>query len=153
MFPAVVKVIEQIRAEEGKKFSLDKVNLVELKQGTGIFRALLRQMKEHDRENTEHISNSKRAAVMLLSGYTGLQDSLLKKSVKNSPLYALADSVQINMPVARPRLKTTLQPSNNSFRLQAMRLFRKEIVDGDITPDLEKYTRWTGDLLRSNLSA
>lgn len=84
MSPAVAKAIEQMMAEQGDKFSLDKVNLAELERRTGISRARLRRMKEHDFENAEHASRGKRATVTLLSGYTGLLDSLLKNGVTNS---------------------------------------------------------------------
>lgn len=47
MSPVVAKAIEQMMAEQGDKFSLEKVNLAELKRRTGISRARLRRMKEH----------------------------------------------------------------------------------------------------------
>lgn len=84
MSPAVAKAIEEIMAEQGDKFSLEKINLAELERRTGISRAKLRRMKEHDFENTEHASKGKRAAATLLSGYTGLLDGLLKSGVTNS---------------------------------------------------------------------
>ena len=84
MSPAVAKAIEQMMAEQGDKFALDKVNLAELERHTGISRARLRRMKEHDFENAELASRGKRATVTLLSGYTGLLDSLLKNGVTNS---------------------------------------------------------------------
>ena len=36
MSPVVAKAIEQMMAEQGDKFSLEKVNLAELKRRTGI---------------------------------------------------------------------------------------------------------------------
>ena len=48
MCPAVAEAIEQMMAEQGDKFSLEKANLAELECRTGIFRARLRRMKEHD---------------------------------------------------------------------------------------------------------
>lgn len=47
MSPAVAKAIEQMMAEQGDKFSLEKINLVELERRTGISRAILRRIKEH----------------------------------------------------------------------------------------------------------
>ena len=44
MSPVVAKAIEQMMAEQGDKFSLEKVNLAELKRRTGISRARLRRM-------------------------------------------------------------------------------------------------------------
>ena len=56
MNPDVAKVIEQMMAEQGDDFSLEKVNLAELERRTGISRAKLRRMKEHDFEDAEHAS-------------------------------------------------------------------------------------------------
>ena len=53
MSPAVAKAIEQMMVEQGDKFSLEKVNLAELERRTGISRARLRRMKEHDFEDAE----------------------------------------------------------------------------------------------------
>ena len=51
MSPAVAKAIEQMMAEQGDKFSLEKINLAELERRTGISRARLRRMKEHGFED------------------------------------------------------------------------------------------------------
>ncbi|OUO25803.1 hypothetical protein B5F88_19320 [Flavonifractor sp. An306] len=71
MSPVVAKAIEQMMAEQGDKFSLEKVNLAELKRRTGISRARLRRMKEHGFEDTEHATKCRKASTTLLSGYTG----------------------------------------------------------------------------------
>lgn len=77
MLPAVAEVIEQMMAEQGDEFSLERINLAELERRTGISRARLRRMKEHDFESTEHASKGKKASTTLLSGYTGILDGLL----------------------------------------------------------------------------
>ena len=84
MSPAVAKAIEQMMAEQGDKFSLEKVNLAELERRTGISRARLRRMKEHGFEDTEHAAKGRKASTTLLSGYTGILDGLLKVGVTNS---------------------------------------------------------------------
>lgn len=84
MLPAVAEVIEQMMAEQGDEFSLERINLAELERRTGISRARLRRMKEHDFESTEHASKGKKASTTLLSGYTGILDGLLKAGVTNS---------------------------------------------------------------------
>ena len=84
MSPAVAKAIEQMMVEQGDKFSLEKVNLAELERRTGISRARLRRMKEHDFEDAEHASKGRKASTTLLSGYTGILDGLLKAGVTNS---------------------------------------------------------------------
>ena len=72
MSPVVAKAIEQMMAEQGDKFSLEKVNLAELERRTGISRARLRRMKEHGfDEDTEHAAKGRKASTTLLSGYTG----------------------------------------------------------------------------------
>ena len=75
MSPAVAKAIEQMMVEQGDKFSLEKVNLAELERRTGISRARLRRMKEHDFEDAEHASKGRKASTTLLSGYTGIPES------------------------------------------------------------------------------
>ena len=84
MSPAVAKAIEQMMAEQGDKFSLEKINLAELERRTGISRARLRRMKEHGFEDTEHAAKGRRASTTLLTGYTGILDGLLKAGVTNS---------------------------------------------------------------------
>lgn len=84
MSPVVAKAIEQMMAEQGDKFSLEKVNLAELKRRTGISRARLRRMKEHGFEDTEHAAKGRKASTTLLSSYTGILDGLLKNGVTNS---------------------------------------------------------------------
>ena len=85
MSPVVAKAIEQMMAEQGDKFSLEKVNLAELERRTGISRARLRRMKEHGfDEDTEHAAKGRKASTTLLSGYTGILDGLLKNGVTNS---------------------------------------------------------------------
>ena len=81
MNPAVAKAIEQMMAEQGDQFSLEKINLAELERRTGISRAKLRRMKGHNFEDTV---KGRKAATTLLSGYTGILDSLLQSGVVNS---------------------------------------------------------------------
>ena len=69
MNPAVAEAIERMMAEQGDKFSLEKINLAELERRTGISRARLRHMKEHGFEETKHASKGRKAATTLLSGY------------------------------------------------------------------------------------
>lgn len=84
MAPSVAQAIEQMMAEQGDRFSLEKINLAELERRTGISRSRLRRMKEHDFEETEHASKGRKAPATLLSGYTGILDGLLKSGVTNS---------------------------------------------------------------------
>lgn len=45
MNPVVAEAIKQMMAEQGDKFSLEKINLADLGRRTGISRAKLRRMK------------------------------------------------------------------------------------------------------------
>lgn len=84
MNPVVAEAIKQMMAEQGDKFSLEKINLADLGRRTGISRAKLRRMKEHDLEDVQHALKGRKATTTLLSGYTGILDSLLKAGVVNS---------------------------------------------------------------------
>ena len=84
MAPAVAKTIEQIIAEQGDKFSLEKINLAELERRTVVSRARLRRMKKHSFEDTEHALKGRKVATTLLSSYTGILDSLLQSGAVNS---------------------------------------------------------------------
>lgn len=84
MNPAAAKVIDEMMAEQGAKFSLEKINLANLKHRSGIHRTKLRRMKERDFEETKHASKGRKAATTLLRGYTSILDGLLSESVANS---------------------------------------------------------------------
>ena len=84
MNPVVAEAIQQIMAEQGDKFSLEEINLADLGRRTGISRAKLRRMKEHDFEDVQHALKGRKATTTLLSGYTGILDGLLKAGIVNS---------------------------------------------------------------------
>ena len=84
MTPEVAKAIEEMMAEQGEMFSLEKVNLAELGRRTGLSRQKLRRMKAHNFEDTQHAAKGRKSPVTLLSGYTGLLDGLLRNGVTNS---------------------------------------------------------------------
>lgn len=84
MSPALAKAIEEMRDEQGDKFSLEKINLAELERRTGISRAKLRRLKENGFAEKPHALKGRKAPTTLLSGYTGILDGLLKNGVVNS---------------------------------------------------------------------
>ena len=84
MTPEVAKAIEEMMAEQGERFSLEKVNLAELARRTGLSRQKLRRMKTHNFEDTQHAAKGRKSPATLLSGYTGLLDGLLRSGVTNS---------------------------------------------------------------------
>ena len=87
MTPEVAKAIEEMMAEQGEMFSLEKVNLAELARRTGLSRQKLRRMKAHNFEDTQHAAKGRKSPVTLLSGYTGLLDGLLRNCPQESCLY------------------------------------------------------------------
>ena len=83
-FDIVSRVLEDMKAEQGEKFNLEKVNLAELKRRTGLSRGKLRKMKRDGFKKKRHGSAGKRAQVTVLSGFTGVIDDYLRKDVANS---------------------------------------------------------------------
>ena len=71
MTPEVAKAIEEMMAEQGEMFSLEKVNLAELTRRTGLSRQKLRRMKAHNFEDTQHATKGRKSPVTLLSGLHG----------------------------------------------------------------------------------
>jgi transposase len=84
MNPIVAKAIEQMMAEQGEEFSLEKINLAELERRTGISRQKLRSMKANGFEDVPHAAKGRKSPATLLSGYTGILEALLKSGVSNS---------------------------------------------------------------------
>ena len=76
--------LEAMRLEVGDKFSLSKVNLAELGRRTGISRAKLRRLKSNGFVVTPHANTGRNVEHTVLTGYTGILDSLLSQGVSNS---------------------------------------------------------------------
>lgn len=83
-FDIVSRALEDMKAEQGEKFSLDSVNLAELKRRTGLSRGKLRKMKRDGFKRKQHGLIGTTAESTVLSGYTGFMDDCLRKGVKNS---------------------------------------------------------------------
>ena len=83
-FDIVSQALEDMKAEEGEKFSLEHVNLAELKRRTGISRGKLRKMKRDGFKRKAHGSAGKTVKATVLSGFTGVIDDFLRKDVSNS---------------------------------------------------------------------
>ncbi len=79
----LTQTIEQMKIEQAEKFDLQKINLSELERRTGITRAKLRRLKANDFIKP-HGDTGKKAAVTVLSGYTGVIDDLLRNNVTNA---------------------------------------------------------------------
>lgn len=80
----IAQALEEMKQELGNKFDPDTVNLAELERRTGITRAKLRKLKDNGFVDKPHGNFGRKAAVTVLSGYTGVVDALLINSVTNS---------------------------------------------------------------------
>jgi len=143
MNPAVAKAIEQMMVEQGEKFSLEKINLADLGRRTGISRAKLRRMKEHDFEDVQHALKGRKATTTLLSGYTGILDGLLKGGVVNS-VVCLSKLRKSGFTGGKSIVKEHI--ANHQHLVPAPRhaVEPQGTVDAAILPIPEKHFRWTG---------
>lgn len=80
----IAQTLNELKAEQGDKFSLDKVNLAELERRTGISRAKLRRIKASGFVDAPHALKGRKASRTLLTGFTGIIDSMLRKGITNS---------------------------------------------------------------------
>ena len=78
------KAIEEMKAETGEGFSLQKLNLSELERRCGVSRARLRRLKGNGFVFKPHGNTGKVSPQRGLTGYTGLLDSLLMNGITNS---------------------------------------------------------------------
>ncbi len=82
--PIIAQAIEEMKAEQGKNFSLEQINLAELGRRTGLSRAKLRRLKENGFKDMPHGLIGHRPSATVLSGYSGLLDKLLQNGISNS---------------------------------------------------------------------
>ena len=80
----IAQVLNEMKCELGDKFDLEKVNLAEMERRTGISRCKLRRIKKAGFVDKPHALTGRKAAVTVLTGYTGILDDLLRKGVTNS---------------------------------------------------------------------
>jgi len=80
----ITSALETMKAEEGEKFDLSKVNLAELSRRTGLSRQKLRKLKKDNFVVKPHGLTGKQKTVTVLTGYTSVIDQLLKNNVTNS---------------------------------------------------------------------
>ena len=77
--PSIAQAIEEIKLEQGKKFSLDHINLAELERRSGVSRGKLRRLKRNGFRDLPRSTKGRKHTATKLSGYTGLLDSLLRE--------------------------------------------------------------------------
>ena len=82
----IAQALNEMKSELGDRFDPDNVNLAELERRTGISRAKLRRIKENGFVDAPHGRTGMKAQSTVLSGYTGIIDSLLVKGVTNSSI-------------------------------------------------------------------
>lgn len=80
----LTQALTSMKEEEGSKFDLNSVNLAELGRRTGISRHKLRRLKKNGFKVLPNGHKGKKADVILISGYTGVVDDLLRNNVTNS---------------------------------------------------------------------
>ena len=81
---SIAQAIEEMKAEQGDVFSLDRINLAELERRSGVSRWKLRRLKRNGFQDLPRSSKGRKHAATKLSGYTGIIGSLLRQGIKNS---------------------------------------------------------------------
>ncbi|MGN1253812.1 MAG: IS21 family transposase [Prevotella sp.] len=80
----IAQVLQQMKDEQGDRFSLEKVNLAELSRRTGISRKRLRNAKKHGFRISINGNTGRKKDKTVLTGYTAVIDNLLGRGVTNS---------------------------------------------------------------------
>ena len=80
----IAQAIEEMKAEQGKRFSLEHINLAELERRTGISRGKLRRLKANHFEAVPHGLTGQKHKATVLTPYTALLDGLLRQGITNS---------------------------------------------------------------------
>ena len=75
----LAQIIEQMKAEQGKDFSLETLNLAELERRTGISRSRLRRWKKNGFKNLPHGRTGMHPKSTVLTGYTTVLDNILSR--------------------------------------------------------------------------
>ena len=87
---SIAQAIEEMKAEQGDGFSLDRINLAELERRSGVSRWKLRRLKRNGFQDLPRSSKGRKHAATKLSGYTGIIGSLLRQGIKNSSVTSLS---------------------------------------------------------------
>ena len=75
---SIAQAIEEMKAEQGDGFSLDRINLAELERRSGVSRGKLRRLKRNGFQDLPRSSKGRKHAATKLSGYIGIIGSLLR---------------------------------------------------------------------------
>ena len=142
--PSIAQAIEEMKAEQGDSFSLERINLAELERRTGVSRSRLRRLKRNGFQDLPRSTKGSRHKVTKLSGYTGLLDSLLRQGVKNSSV-VLERLKQAGFEGGATIVKEYIAAHKHLIPASASWLRRREIVAAGTSQSPVKPTRWTGD--------
>jgi hypothetical protein len=80
----VTQAIDEMKAELGDCFDIEKINLAELQRRTSISRSKLRRLKRNGWKDLPHGNSGTHKKRNVLSEYTGTVDDLLRSNVTNS---------------------------------------------------------------------
>lgn len=80
----IAQAINEIKIEHGENFNPDRINLAELERRTGVSRAKLRRLKGNGFIDAPHGLTGRKADKTVLTGFTGIIDTLLAKGITNS---------------------------------------------------------------------
>ncbi len=80
----LAQALQDIKKEQGEKFSLETVNLAELQRRTGISRAKLRRLKSNNFKETPHGLAGRKSVKTVISGYEAVINDQLRQGVTNS---------------------------------------------------------------------
>ena len=80
----ITQSLEVIKEKMGAGYAPEKVNLAEMERLTGLSRSKLRTLKENGFVVKPHGNSGRKREVTVLTGFTGVIDDLLSKSVTNS---------------------------------------------------------------------
>lgn len=80
----ITQAINEIKQELGERFDISKINLADLSRRTGLTRSKLRRLQKNNFIVIPHGRTGIKAKSTVLTGYTTVIDSLLKKGITNS---------------------------------------------------------------------
>ena len=80
----IAQALQQMKVEQGDKFSLKKGNLAELSRRSSISRKRLRNAKKHGFQIPVYRNTGRKKDNTVLSGCTAIIDNMLRKGVMNS---------------------------------------------------------------------
>ena len=80
----IAQALEEMKAELGEKYSLEKINLAELERRTGISRARLRRLKTNGFKEKPNGNLGKSSSQTIIRGFEGVIDRLLTAGVTNA---------------------------------------------------------------------